>query len=211
VIKPTLSHRSFVISALVFIFAGCAAPTQTVKTLDDPAYRGKAFSKFLVVGVTASYDNRAQFERQMVAAIKSAGGSATAYYTMAGDTPTITPQHLESALSAGNFDAVLLTRVARQQSEFDVVEGAAPGTKVVRESGNVFDLFRYDYEELNEPDTVEIETAMVVVTELYSAADRKKIWAIQSSSKSTDSAGLVIDRQVDLIMRQLQKDKLIGS
>lgn len=178
--------------------------------MDDPAYRDTSFRNFLVVAVTADYNNRAQFERQMVSAIKAAGGSATAYYTLVGDNQASSPEQLESAISAGNFDAVLLTRASGQKSEVDVQSGA-PSTKVVRESGNFFDLFRYDYEEMNDPEQIEIETEIVVTTELYVAADVKRIWAIQTTSKTSEGAGMLIDKEVANIMKYLKRDRLIGS
>jgi hypothetical protein len=72
-------------------------------------------------------------------------------------------------------------------------------------------LLRYDYEKLNDPATIEINTDITIVTELYETAGKNKIWAIESSSRSTDGAGILIDREVAAIMQQLKKDKLIGS
>lgn len=208
-IKPARNHP-VIPAGLFLILLGCATTSTTVETLDDPAYRDKSFHNFLVVGVAADYDNRAQFERQMVSAIKAAGASATAYYTLVGNNPPTTPEQLNSAISAGSFDAVLLTRVTGQKSEVDVQSGA-PNTKVVRESGNFFDLFRYDYEEMNDPEEFEVETTVVVTTELYAAAETKKIWAVQTSSKTSEGAGMLIDGKVKEIMQQLKKERLIGK
>lgn len=202
--------RTFAVFSLLLILPACSTSMKTVKTLDDPAYRDSRYHNFLVVGVAADYNNRAQFERQLVAAIEAAGGAATAYYTVAGNNPPVNRAQLENAIGSGGFDAVLVTRVADQHSDVDVKTGA-PDTKVVRESGNVFDLFRYDYEELNDPATIEINTDITIVTELYETAGRNKIWAIESSSQSTDGAGILIDREVAAIMQHLKKDKLIGS
>jgi hypothetical protein len=202
--------RTIAFLSLLLALSACSTSMKTVKTLDDPAYRDSRYHNFLVVGVAADYNNRAQFERQLVSAIKAVGGTATAYYTVAGDNPPVNRAQLESVIDSGGFDAVLLTRVADQQSKVDVKTGA-PDTKVVRESGNVFDLFRYDYEELNDPDTIEINTDISIVTELYETAGKNKIWAIETSSQSTDGAGILIDREVAAIMQQLKKDKLIGS
>jgi hypothetical protein len=167
--------------SLLLMLSACSTSIKTVKTLDDPAYCDSRYHNFLVVGVAADYNNGAQFEGQLVSAIK-----------------------------VGGYDAVFLTRVADQHSKVDVKTGA-PDTKVVRESGNVFDLFRYDYEELNDPETIEIDTDITIITELYETAGKNNIWAIESSSQSTDGAGILIDREVAAIMQQLKKDKLIGS
>jgi hypothetical protein len=185
--------------SLLLMLSACSTSIKTVKTLDDPAYCDSRYHNFLVVGVAADYNNGAQFEGQLVSAIK-----------VAGNNPPVNRAQLESAIDVGGYDAVLLTRVADQHSKVDVKTGA-PDTKVVRESGNVFDLFRYDYEELNDPETIEIDTDITIITELYETAGKNKIWAIESSSQSTDGAGILIDREVAAIMQQLKKDKLIGS
>lgn len=208
-IMPARMHIATSTYLLLFLL-GCATTSTTVETLDDPTYRDKSFHNFLVVGIAADYDNQAQFERQMVSAIKAAGGSATAYYTLVGNNPPSTPEQLNSAISAGNFDAVLLTRVTGQHSEVDVQSGA-PDTKVVRESGNFFDLFRYDYEEMNDPEEIEVETTVVVTTELYAAAATKKIWAVQTSTKTSEGVGPLIDGKVKEIMQHLQRERLIGK
>lgn len=180
-IRTNRSIRMIAFLSLLLMLSACSTSMKTVKTLDDPAYCDSRYHNFLVVGVAADYNNGAQFEGQLVSAIK-----------------------------VGGYDAVLLTRVADQHSKVDVKTGA-PDTKVVRESGNVFDLFRYDYEELNDPETIEIDTDITIITELYETAGKNKIWAIESSSQSTDGAGILIDREVAAIMQQLKKDKLIGS
>jgi hypothetical protein len=196
-----------VVSGLVL---ACASQAKTTRNLLDPAYADVKFSNFLVVAAGANYDARAQFERQLVAAIRNSGRSAAAYYTIAGNNSQITRADIGKAIAEGGFDAVLLTRVKGQENTVDVVSGA-PETKTTRRSGTAFDLFRYDYEELNDPDTVEINTSVLVVTELYAAGDEKKVWAIESSASSKDGAGVLIDMQVETIIRHLRKDKLIGG
>jgi hypothetical protein len=188
----------------------CASQAKTTRTLHDPAYADAVFSNILVIAVGENYDARAQFERQLVAAIKSNGGGATAYYTIAGNKPQLVRDEVSKAIDDGGFDAVLVTRVKGQESTVDVISGA-PDTKTTRRSGTAFDLFRYDYEEMNDPDTVEVSTSVIVVSELYAASDEKKIWVIESSASSTDGTGVLIDKEVETIIRHLKKDKLIGG
>lgn len=196
--------------ACLALAAGCASPVQTTRTLHDPAYTDAVFSNFLVIAVGENYDARAQFERQLVSAIKSNGGAATAYYTIAGNKPQLARDDVDKAIADGGYDAVLVTRVKGQQSTVDVISGA-PETKTTRKSGTAFDLFRYDYEEMNDPDTVEVSTSVVVVCELYAARDQKKIWAIESAASSTDGTGVLIDKEVETIIKYLKKDRLIGG
>jgi hypothetical protein len=203
------NRTSPVALVLAILVSACASSPAVVKTLHEPAYRDAIFRNYLVIAVTENYDVRAQFERQLVSAIRTNGAAATAYYTVVGNKPPVTRESIATAIREGGFDAVLLTRVKGLENKVEV-HGAAPETKTTRRSGTAFDLFRYDYEELNDPDSVQIETTIVLVSELYAAADEKKVWAIESSVSSSEGAGVLIDTEVETIIRQLQKDKLLG-
>ena len=203
-------RNSLTALACAAVACACAAPSTVIKTVDDPDYRNARFKNFLVIGVSQNYDSRAQFERQMVSAIRNSGGKAKAYYTIVGNNPPVNREQITRAVQEGNFDAVLLTRVAKQEDSVDVISGAAD-TKTTRRSGSAIDLFRYDYEELNNPDTIQINTSIVVVTELYDAAEQKIVWAIETTESSSDGAGMLIDKEVETVIRLLRKDKLIGN
>lgn len=204
------NRTSRVVLILAILVSACAPSPLVVKTLHEPAYRDVIFRNYLVIAIAEHYDVSAQFERQLVSAIRNNGASATAYYTVAGNKPPITREAVATAVREGNFDAVLLTRVKGMENKVEV-HGGAPETKTTRRSGTAFDLFRYDYEELNDPDSVQVEMSVVLITELYAAAEEKKVWAIESSVSSSEGAGVLIDKEVETIIRQLQNDKLIGN
>ena len=202
-------HRALSVVAFTLLATACATPSRVAKILHDPAYYNRTFSNILVIGVADNYDARAQFERQMVSAIKAAGSSATAYYTVIGHNPPITRSDVSNAVRARKFDAVLITRLKGQETEVEVVPGSTEA-KTTRRSGTAFDLFRYDYEVLNEPDSVQLNTTVALITELYDAAAEKKIWAVETTAYNQNGVADIIDSEVDAIVGQLRKDKLIG-
>ncbi len=195
-------------AGLILLFAGCAAPVQVVKTFEDPGYTESAFSDVLVIGVTGSYDNRARFERSMASQLSSFGIAGTAYYTVIGRNRPITRSDVSNAVQSRGFDAVLLTRVVSQEVSASEKSGAATGTATRKDSGAV-DLFRYDYEMLNNPSTINIARTVVLSTELYSAADEKRIWAIETTVSAKENAASLIDDAVAQIAGQLRKDHMI--
>ena len=75
--------------------------------------------------------------------------------------------------------------------------------------GRPINLFRYDYEELNEPGNIDINMNVTLSTELFSAADEKMIWAIEFSDSSAENIGEIIDSAVDTIVTSLSRDRLI--
>jgi len=200
---------TFVFAALLLLNAGCASTSTVSKVFEEPQYKNASFSNVLVIGVADDYDARAQFERQVVAGIRASGAGATAYYTVIGHNPAVTRSDVSNAIRSRNFDAVLMTRVKGQESSVSVKRGSSE-TKTTRRNENAFDLFRYDYEVLNEPDRVEVNTTVVLVTELYAAADEKKVWAIESSSFYKSDVSAIIDSEVDAIVSRLRRDRMIG-
>jgi hypothetical protein len=196
-------------AGLILLLAGCAAPVQVVKTFEDPGYADVAFSDVLVIGVAGSYDNRARFERTMASRLSSAGIAGTAYYTVIGRNKPITRSDVSNAVQARGFDSVLLTRVVSQEASASEKRGAASATATRRDDG-VVDLFRYDYVVFSNPSTINIASTVVLSTELYSAADEKRIWAIETTIFAEENVSLLIDDAVAQIVGQLRKDNMIS-
>jgi len=196
-------------TGLALITSGCASSPVSVKTFEDPAYIDASFTNILVIGVGNSYDSRSQWERVMVSRISSSGASATAFYSVAGDDQEINRDNVLAAVQANGSDAVLVTRVQSQGTDVSVKRGASTA-KASRMNDGPIDLFRYDYEVLNNPDTINIETTAVLATELFEVADERKIWAIETTVSSEQNLGYLIDDSVDMIVAELHKDRLIG-
>ncbi|MGI9308504.1 MAG: hypothetical protein ACR2P6_04520 [Gammaproteobacteria bacterium] len=154
----------------------------------------------LVISVAGDFQSRTLFERQFVAAMADRQGKATAYHTVIGRRPYLTRTALDTAILARGFDVVLLVREKGQERE-----ELAPGRPV----GRAFDLFGYDYAELNSGDSIEQSAAITFIAELYSVAERKKIWSIESLSFDKTSATDLISEQTDTISQQITKDRLL--
>ena len=195
--------------ALLLGACGTATGPQVIKTLHDRAYSEVTFQNILVIGVASDYTARAQFERTVASGLISAGISATPYHTVIGHNPPLTRSDVMNAVRSRGFDAVLVTRVKGQEMQVKEITGA-PTTKVIRQDiGEPFNLFKYDYEELNNPVKINITETVNLITELYSAADEKKVWAIETIN-SADHVGLLIDQESKALVRELRRDGKIG-
>ncbi len=162
-----------------------------------------------MIGVAGDYSNRAAFERAMVSRLKAEGAAATPFYTVVGGNQPITRDIVSTVVRSRGFDAVLLTRVTSQEADVSV-KGGPSDTKVTRRADRAIDLFRYDYEVLSEPDIINISSTVTLSTEMFSAADEKRMWAIESTIADKENVGQIIESAADAIMNQLRKDKLIG-
>ena len=197
---PRGIYRYFLIAVSAFMVWACAATSNTQRTHFDENFANASFGRFLVIGVAGSYNNRAQFERTLASRLRSIGAAASAYYTV---VPGNEPISRESV-----FDAVIVTRVLGQQSEVAMSEGSSTASASAI-GGRPINLFRYDYEELNEPGNIDINMNVTLSTELFSAADEKMIWAIEFSDSSAENIGEIIDSAVDTIVTSLSRDRLI--
>jgi hypothetical protein len=107
-----------------------------------------------------------------------------------GRKQPIEREMLGIAVRSRGFDAVLLTRSVNRDLP-------------------VVDLFRLNYDELNQSNDIDISDTVELMTEFYSASDQKRIWAIRSTSAGSDSTEEFVAVHASKIVAQLRKDALI--
>ena len=196
-------------AAAIVLSACSTTSTKVTKILDDPDYNKARFSNVLVIAVSANYDRRAQFERTVVAGIRKTGAEATAYYTVVGHNPPVSSSNIMNAVRARNFDAVVFTRV-KDQTEDIIVKDATPDAQATAIGGNLFDLFRYDYKDYNEPQNIRLSTTVVLVAQLYAAADQKNVWAIEIKSSDKESVENIVESAATAVAKHLAREGLVG-
>ena len=207
---PTGTSRAAMLAALFVLLTACAASTRVTNTYTDSTHATSSFRNFLVIGVAGNYNSRAQFERTVASGLRAEGASASAYYSVVQGNDPISREAVLAAVQSGGFDAVLLTRVVGQQTNIEVEEGSTE-TKASTVGGRPINFFRYDYEELNEPKSINFTTAVVLSSELFSASDEKMIWSIEVSHTDAGNAGELIDQVAASIVARLRRDDQIGS
>jgi len=190
----------------IAIFASGCATTSTTDT--DSA--DLSFSNILVAAIADDYTNRAQYERTVVSGLRKSGVSATAYYEAVGGNKPISRETIRELIAKDGYDAVLLTRVLDARSNVKIQQGST-AAKVTRRNDRPIDFFRYDYEELDEPDDYKFNAAATLLTDLYSAADEKKVWTLEISNKGTDNVGALIDSSAAEVVKRLDSDNMIGK
>ena len=198
------------IAALCLFIGACASTATTSSMSGNKDTRKSSFNHFLVIGVAGDYTARAQFERTLASAIRKEGVTATAYYAVVrGNVPLSRDLMIETARTLG-VDAVLVTRVASQEVDAEVKSGNTE-TVAAAKGGSFLNSFRYDYDELNTPATIDITSSVVLTTELFSAAEEKMIWSIETKESNVENVGELIDSASDSITRRLKRDRLVGQ
>lgn len=192
------------------VTVGCASSSiKPVTTFEEPGYENASFKNVLVIGVAGSYDSRAQFERMMASNINAGKGSATAYYSVIGRNQEITRSEVTDAVRARGFDSVVLTRVINQELSVTEKRGASTAQAVRRNEKPGIDLFRYDYEVLNNPSTISVASTVRLSTEVYSAADENRVFAMETTISDKQNIRLLIDEAAAKIVAHLRKDGIL--
>ncbi len=199
------------ITVIALLVASCASGPRTVASADVPEYDGPGVKKILVIGVADNYESRSRFERKLASDLRNAGTDATAYYVLTGgDTPIIREEIEEGAAREG-FDAVLISRVTNRESAAQMKTGPAGAKSTRWDADKPLDLFRYDYEELNEPDTLDVNVNITIRSELFALPAGDKVWSIETSLTDAKTLSEIIDSTSSAVVRRLQSDGLVGN
>ena len=78
------------------------------------------------------------------------------------------------------------------------------------DADRAINLFRYDYDVLNEPSTINVASTVVLLTEVFSAADEKRVFAMETTVSDKENIALLVDDSVVQIIAHLQKDGVVG-
>jgi hypothetical protein len=203
-----LYRNAFVFLALgIILCAGCAASSSPA-TQADPGLEAASYSNFLVIGVAGDYNNRAYFERSVVSGIRAKGSSARAFHVVAPGNKPVTREDVIEAIAAGGFDAVVVTRVLDTDTDLDVKD-TVTDTKVTRKDGSLGNLFRYDYEDMDEPMAIEVNTRITFATELYDATSEQMVWSAETTGRRSENIGVLIDETSETVVNQLDRNDFI--
>lgn len=196
----TAKLRAVVIIFLLSFASGCA-------TTGEPAAR---YQNFLVLGMTESYNNRAQFERKLASELRERGVSATPYHQAIGGNLPVDRDAVRQLVSAERYDAVIVTRVVDQSVSVSTEQGSV-AARTTRRSGRPLDLFRYDYEELNEPASLDFDYDVLVAAELYDAGTEESVWTVEVEAGNEEHVASVIDDVAVNIARRMDRARLLQN
>lgn len=199
-------RRVSFILALTTLLAACSTTTTNSSTSNSAAITVSDFDNFLVVGVAYDYNGQARFERTLVAELKKHGKAATAYYIAVGGNKPVDRDTIDSLVKSNGFDAVLITRVVNHNTG-TITKSASATTTAVRKN-NAF--FRYDYEELNEPATLNVSLEVDISSELFDVSNGDLVWHLKAKLSETEMVSKVVDEAVSRISRHLKEDGYIG-
>ena len=204
----TIARNVTLASVAAIIASSCAPQTEVVKLYDDPARTSTAYERLLVVVVSSDFDQQQQFENEIVAGLRRERVAAVASHTHLDTSDGVLQQDIDQLSGTVGADGILMSHVVSVDTRVEAAEGREAIKSTCR-GGDLVDLFLYDHEFIREPDSVKVAHTVTVVTNLYDATGRDRVWTIQSTCFDKASMEDVLLDEAIAIVRQLQIDELI--
>ena len=199
----------FFCAALIgtLIVSACSTSPRVTKIYTDETFVGP-LDNLLIVGIHENRTMRARFERSISEAVIERGGNARAISAEIDAAVVLDEATVRQVARDIAADGVLVTRLKSIEAELEVLEGRTE-MRVDRKDERLADFFRYDYTDIKDPDEINVRQTVVLSTDLYSRADGKKVWSIESTSFERVDVDDILDDEVKAIVGQLGKDRLI--
>ncbi len=115
---------------------------------------------------------------------------------------------MDEAVKGTGADAVVVTRLVNREVTAEEVD-ARTGLKTQRKEGGLVNLFRYDYNEYEEPAYIVAKNDATLSTEIYKATQGDMVYKMQSTIIDKDSIYDVIEEASEAIVRRLRRDGLV--
>ena len=198
-------------SVLAMVAVSNAKSTKLAFTWKNPQYSGGAFRNILVLAMNGQASGRADFEDQMVAAIANAGVQAVPSYSLL-PRPESTPidmDQLRSVVREQQFDAIAVSRLVKYDKTVTYVPGQA--YPIYPYYGTFYGYYGALCPIVYSPGYLKTDTTAQIETNLYSTAkpDGELVWTGTSNIVNPRSVTKVIEDVAQLVVQQLQKEKVI--
>ena len=190
--------------AVLSLSSGCASTGAATGGATPSAY-----GNFLVLGLADSYSNRAYFEREVASRLRAQGAAATPYYEAAGGNTPTDRDSVRAVLASGSYDALIVTRILDRDADIELKQGSH-SAKVSRRDDRPIDFFRYDYEELDEPPTLDVSARVAIAGELYEPGTESMVWSTEIRSGNADNAGQLIEETAAELVNRIRRERLIA-
>lgn len=204
--------------ALCLLSACTKATTTSIsQSYRNPGYEQTVFKRLFVIGVAENDENRQAFEDAFVKAIVAQGGSAEASWGHLPKGEQLTEDEIRSAVQAGDFDGVLITRLLAVDKDQQYTPGSTynnPRTRYYAGGGGLYGYGFYGfygttYAQVREPGYFKTSTTLRVETNLYSLATDNLVWTAQSDTVDPSSIPDARESMTAAVAKKLKEEKLI--
>jgi hypothetical protein len=209
-----LWRRALLHAGVAVALVACATGPQITRTQEVPESADTPYKNILVITLLSSFDSRRYIEDEVVSQLSALDVSAVASTSLMDTRTPVTRATFLEMVEDLESDAVLVTQLVSLRSEGAFVDMSPEATVNLRSTG-YWNIFSVDTTEYVEPQAVEFEHSLVLLTELHSVQQRETVWGIESKSEialgfdqSRDYS--IIVNEAEAIVRYLARDGLIA-
>lgn len=205
-----ISHRVAILAALLAtsLLSACAKGTKVSPVRHEKRPAEAPYRKVLVVGVTPNEGLRWRWERTMAQTLEDRGITAWASVKQMGyDTP-LNRDNVVTAVRKTEADAVLVSRLIRQDVAPKGVDARKEAKKKRRDQYAV-DFFRYDYEEIEIPSYTLLTSTVEIATDLYETTEGRIVYSLNTITYQKQTEWEVLDEVTIAIAKRLRKDRMV--
>lgn len=202
--KKTMFLNAVMVVALLAGASGCANGPHLVNDWRDPQFKGPAFKKVCVVGITDRETNRRIFESAFVARLQEKGIEALPSYDVAPADTKLPREEIERLVKEADVDAIITTRVVDRSREAQVTPGTA--TPYPSHYRDYYGYYDYSWGFYHDPAYVYRYEVVSLETNVYETREFRIVWTgtsetVDPESVETESAQLadeLVDRLVSI-------------
>ena len=215
--KTKIAKLAIFMIAAAALTACSNTKTSIPQSYRNPGYEQTVFKKLLVIGVAENEESRKAFEGAFVKAIANEGGAAQSSWDVLPKSEQLTEEEIRTAIEAGNFDGVLITRLLSVDKEQEYTPASTynnPRTRYYSGGGGMYGYGFYGfygttYAKVHEPGYFETSTKIRLETNLYSAANDGLVWTGQSDTVDPKSIPDARESMTTAVAKKLKEEKLI--
>ncbi|MCH8307930.1 MAG: hypothetical protein IH930_07285 [Proteobacteria bacterium] len=207
-------QRILLFFGIAVALGACSTGPQITRTQDVSESADTPYKKILVITLFSSFDTRRYLEDEVVLHLAELGTDAVASTSMMNTRTPVTRSTFMAMVEKIDADAVLVTQLASLESK-GTVKNMRPETTVNLRPTGYYNVFSIDVTEYLEPQSVEFEHSLALVTELFSVRSQEKVWAIESKSRivmnheQVRDYAIIVD-EAKAIAAHLSRDGLIA-
>lgn len=208
------------------LLTGCARPLQVESTWVDSKARQQTFQNVLIVGLTADYNRRCNFEQMMAGFMRTAETTVVTSCSLMDSTDPLTTDGILPVIQKAGSDSVLVTELVGRSD--NIVQGGtsdARGEAYYKPVGYGYGYaypYAYPYAggfgmpvtyvELDvEQSAFELETTAIIGSNLFIVADKSVVYSMQVTVNNQRTRADALDLITQGIADRMRKDGLIAD
>lgn len=204
-----ITHRLLLILSLFVLLSGCSS-TKLVTSWSEPDFTEKPFNKLLIVAVMENELQRNLYEDEFVKKLQGSEVTGIAAYSV---IPTKGTHYKESeireAAEKTDVDAMLIARLVAIKKQERYVPPTYEYEPAFGHRRGFYGYYGMSYRYVSTPGYTTTDTIVELETTVFSTATEKMIWAGSTQSTNPSSAANVVEKNADLIIKDMKKSGLL--